>query len=821
MSNKNRNRIYLDKNWKFSLNKIPDGLMDNFDIKIKPKKIYNAVVPGTIHTDLLNNKLIVEPFYSDNEKKLAWIEECDWTYQTEFNLDGIDAKNYNIVFEGLDTISEIFLNNNKILTTENMFLQYRSDVSKELVSGKNVLKINFISPIKYSKQKEIKFGKLEVALNSSRVYIRKAQYSFGWDWGPIFPTSGIWKNIYIEEQPKIKINNFSFQTNHIENKKALVGIKINFDKIPTSKNSIEIELSSSNQITSKNIKSINKKSIYTEIEIQNPELWWTNGEGDQNLYLLKIKILDDANNVIDEVNKKVGIRTVELLHKENSINVFKFKINDKIIFAKGANWIPSDSFLPRITDSKYFSLLKVAKDANMNIIRVWGGGIYENDKFYEICDELGLMVWQDFMFACASYPKHKEFIENVKNEVVQNVMRLQYHPSIIIWCGNNENEWIWYQDQKISYKKMPGYKIYHSVIPNILKSIDPVRPYWPSSPFSFDEDPNSYESGNRHQWDIWSRWIDYEQVKNDKSLFVTEFGFQAPANLSTLEKCLPVNNRKIHDSVFEFHNKQVEGTERVIRFLSHHLPLSTKFDDFIYLAQLNQAFALDTCLKHWRTNGKTFGSIIWQLNDCWPVTSWSLIDSELMPKLSYHFVKNIFSQQIIFFEQKDEIINVKVQNQSSIRFNGKFNINFIEAFSGKILNEYSENIYINKKSDKNIYSFPFQKMGEQAIVYATLKNENNEQINFSFFNKLPWKYYLLTKVKISIKIQHEKGKTKILLKSNKPAYFVDLFANGITFEKRGFSLMPNEEITVDIIKEGAAKLKISDIKIDSLNNYLV
>lgn len=820
MKENKKNKIYLDKNWKFSLNKIPKNLSNNYDIKIKFNKSYEATVPGTIHTDLLKNKIIDDPFYIDNEKKLDWIDQCDWIYQSEFNFSKELTKHYSLVFEGLDTIADIYLNGKQIRSINNMFLEYRIDVSKNLISGKNVLKIIFNSSLKYGEKQEKKYGKLPVERTTSRAYVRKAQYSFGWDWGPAFPTCGIWRNVYIEEIPKIKINDFTFHTKRISKRKAIVGIKIYFDKIPTSRYSINVELKDTKLTISKHISPTNKKDVYTEIEIQNPELWWPNGEGDQNFYLLNIKILDTANNVIDEINKKVGIRTIELLLKERDKNVFKFRINNRIVFAKGANWIPADSFLPRVSDSKYFNLLKSAKDASMNIIRVWGGGIYESNKFYEFCDELGLMIWQDFMFACASYPEHKEFILNVKSEVRQNVFRLQYHPSIIIWCGNNENEWIWYRQRYTSYKKMSGYKIYHSVIPSILKNIDPFRPYWPSSPFGYEKDPNSIESGNRHQWDIWSRWIDYDEVKYDASLFVTEFGFQAPANKITLEKCLPIHSRKIHDPIFEFHNKQIEGTERVFRFLAQHFPVSTKFDEFIYLAQLNQAFALATCLQHWRTNAKTFGSIIWQLNDCWPVTSWSIIDSESIPKLSYYFVKNIFSQQIIYFDKKTDKITIKIQNQSQFKFKGILEIKIIDSASGKILEKYSKEITVNKNSEVKIKEYISTKFDDQKIIYATLKNELNKRLNFAFYNKRPWKHYKFAKPKIKFTLSNKKDKKQIILTSNKPAYFIDLNAKGILFSKRGFSIMPNEKVVVDISGQNVNKIKLNDIKIYSLNTFL-
>lgn len=817
MENKYTNRVYLNSGWKFSLYKSKVNLKEIPSVKIKANQFYDAVVPGTVHTDLLNNKIIEDPFYSDNEKKLNWIEQCDWMYKTEFNFDKKTSSKYDLVFEGLDTIAEIFLNNKLILSAENMFIKHTVDISKLLRNGKNSLKIIFYSPVNYAMQKEAKYGKLDVALNSSRVYIRKAQYSFGWDWGPIFPTSGIWKNIFIEEKSNIKIINTTFQTIENKNNIAVVRIGFEFDKVPLIKNTVIVELSDAKQIVRKKINQLKLNYNFVDLEIPNPELWWPNGEGKQNLYLLKIQLLNKSNEIIDETNRKVGIRIVELLLNENGTNVFKFKINDKVVFAKGVNWIPADSFLPRISETKYFNLLSSAKEANMNIVRVWGGGIYENDIFYEICDELGLMVWQDFMFACAAYPEHRDFIKSVKNEIKQNIFRLQHHPSIIIWCGNNENEWIWYQEKNISYKNMSGFRIFHSIIPDIINQID-NRPYWQSSPFSFEEDPNSPLSGNRHQWEIWSKWIDYNEVVNDKSLFVTEFGFQAPANISAFEKCLPPQNRNIQDPVFEFHNKQVEGNERIIRFLAKHFPISLKFDEFIYLTQLNQAHALYSCLKHWRTNSKTFGSIIWQLNDCWPVASWSLIDSDLSPKMSYHFVKNIFAPQVIYFNRKDENIIIKVQNQADENKRIISEVKVIEIKTGKVVEEFSKKLSLKNKSEIEIIKYSDKKIFDGLIIYANIKNENGEQISFSFYNKLPWKYYKAAQPKIKINYVSQ-NPNQIEVMSDKPAYFVDLFAEGITFSKRGFSVMPNEKVIVSY-NGTENKMKLDNLKIYSLNTFL-
>jgi beta-mannosidase len=801
-------KFYLKDNWKF---KISSGEIEHKRFE----EWRNAEVPGTIHTDLLKHKLIEEPFYDDNELKLEWIALNDWIYKTVFDLPINFNKNQPIIlaFDGLDTVAEIKLNGSLIGTTDSMFLKYEFDVSKILKDSGNELLIHFESPTNYSKNLEKKFSKLDVALKSERVYIRKAQYSFEWDWGPSFPTMGIWKNVYLLQQEKIFIKSFNFSTLLISKDYAEVEALFHLGGNFQNNFKINIKISCEDDLIEHEAETNANDEIKLKIIIPNPKIWWPNGEGLQSLYNLEAVVKDEDENVLEKFSKKVGIRKIELRLKEDNKNTFKFIINGREVYAKGVNWIPADSFLPRITNKKYEQLLRFAKDGNMNMVRVWGGGIYENDIFYELCDELGLMVWQDFMFACACYPEYKEFLDSVKKEVEQNVKRLRHHASIVIWCGNNENEWIWYQNQKVSYKKMDGYKIYSEIIPEILNELDPQRPYWESSPFGFDEDPNSPNSGNRHEWGIWSMWTDYSEVKKDKSLFVTEFGFQGTADKKTFEKYLSKNHHHIQDSVFEFHNKQVEGPERIFKFLSGHLPVDMKWENFIYLSQLNQGFALKTCLEHWRTNGITYGSLIWQLNDCWPVTSWALIDSELRPKISYYFVKNIFSPQIISFKDERDYITINFLNQDDKIFNGKIEINFFNDLDGKaILNEeylISKEKGINKIRDIYLNKIPSNKW--TAVV--SLFSEKNEIIFRNYFTRDKWKHKNLPAADLKI----ETDQDEMRISTDKPAFFVDLSHPDIDFEDKGFILLPGEEKRLKIFTNSFNQ---NDLQIISLNNFL-
>lgn len=815
-------RYDLNKHWAFSLTDSSNSIATIPTKEIKYGKQFPAEVPGTIHTDLLSNRLIEDPFYSDNELGLSWISDCDWIYQTKFDFNHFTSKNIDLVFEGLDTICEVYLNDVKLGNTDNMFLTYRYNIRNVIKASNNVLRIIFKSPVKYASEQEEKYGMLPVALNSSRVYIRKAQYSFGWDWGPSFPTSGIWRKVYLEAWGDAKIGSVTFNTSKLGKNYAQVEVDVRITNSQSNNISLLLSLSDGKNIYEKKIPIQRLNNYKTNFRIKDPKLWWPNEEGDQNLYLLHVKIIDNKNLVVDEMVRNVGIRKIELILQDKKGSTFKFRVNHKDIYCKGVNWIPADSFLPRVTHKKYSELLNYAKSANMNIVRVWGGGVYEADEFYDTCDQLGLIVWQDFMFACGSYPEEDKFLANISEEVTQNVLRLQHHACLALWCGNNENEWIWFQEQKTSYNKMPGYKIYHSIIPEILKEIDPERSYWPSSPFGNDNDPNSFTSGNTHQWNIWSKWIDYSFVKNDNSLFVTEFGFQGPANKDTFDKYLPQKNRNIYNKIFEHHNKQIEGPERIIKFLSSHLPISTEWNDFLYLTQLNQAFALKTCLEHWRTNGRTNGSIIWQINDCWPVTSWAIIDSDVKPKIAYHFVRNAFAPQLLYFKDDGTKIKIILLNQDKNIIIGRMRLTVVDAVSGNILEDSLYKVKIDNKELTEIKSVFRNNLphDENWILAAVLYNESNEIICRNYFLAKPWKHVKLKETEIELDIVNKNEGSELIVKSIGPAFFIDLYHPQLTFSDRGFFILPGEQIKLKILGKQVKPIKLKDIKIYSLNSYL-
>jgi beta-mannosidase len=789
-----------------------------------PEKGLAVAIPGTVHSNLFKAKLISDPFYGENEARLQWIHEIDWIYFTIFDIPdsmNIDGQLF-LQFEGIDTISEIYLNENLVGTTENMFRSYEFDIKPFVRKVQNHLFIKIISPTKYGFEQEKKYGKLPVSFNSTRVYLRKAQYSYGWDWGPSFPTLGIWKPVFLIQPDRARIKSVRFHTKSLKKNKAFIVIQVDIES-KLSWLFLTIDLHDKNKSLQTDINLRQKKSTEITLTVPDPKLWWPNGEGNPNLYHLKVTLHDKFGRRLDEWNSQVGIRTIKLGLQKKGKPSFQFIVNDKPVFIKGANWIPADSFLDRITENKYRKLPRYAKDAQLNMLRVWGGGIYENSKFYNICDELGLLVWQDFMFACGIYPNNRRFIKNIDEEFKQNINKLQHHPCIALWCGNNENEWLWFADFNKPVKKMPDYKIYHEIIPRILRKLDPYMSYWPSSPFGKDDDPNSYKSGNRHEWGIWSEWKDYTEILKDKSLFVTEFGFQAPANIKTLQKALPRNSWRIQDKQFEFHNKQIEGNERLFKFLATHLPISIDWEDYIYLTQLNQAFAMKTFIEYWRFRSpECFGSIIWQLNDCWPVTSWSLIDSALLPKISYDFVKLAFNPIIAIVKQVGSDIKIFIKNELKDKFSGNLQIVCIQTTSGKIIDNQTVKIDSKTRKMKEVFSVPRSKWfkGKDQIVVISLYDEGSEKIYRNFYIEGEWKHKKLAQLEVFIRGLDEKTPNHVVISTNKPAYFMDLYHPSLQFEKRGFILLPGENEKIKVTRLSNKPVNSRDIKVFALNKYL-
>jgi beta-mannosidase len=456
-------------------------------------KWYPATVPGCVHTDLLNNKLIDDPFYRDNEQKLQWIGKTDWEYQTTFIIapDTLARKNLELVFAGLDTYADIFLNNELLLSTDNMFRTWRVDARRLAKAGANNLRVRFRSPINEVLPIMAKMAYELPASNDpgekTSPHSRKAPYQYGWDWGPRFVTSGIWRPVSLEAWDEARIGDLHILPKDIRAELANLTAEVEVIAGANTEAAIVIENLTDKSVVAEQHVNLTPGTnpVALNVAIRHPRLWWPNGLGAHPLYAFQARLMI-AGRLIDQKNRRTGLRALELRQqRDDSGKSFTFVINGVPVFAKGANWIPADSFPTRLTKEKYRDLLESARDTNMNMLRVWGGGIYESDDFYDLCDEMGILVWQDFMFGCSMYPGDQKFLDNVRQEAVDNVKRLRNHPSIVIWVGNNEIETAWKHwgwKEKLPASLWDDYlKLFHGVLPEVCAWLDPLRPYWLSS----------------------------------------------------------------------------------------------------------------------------------------------------------------------------------------------------------------------------------------------------------------------------------------------------------------------------------------------------
>lgn len=637
----------------------------------KENKWLTASVPGTVHLDLMKNNIIPDPFKDENEKKVQWIENEDWDYQTTFNVSSNELKNQNIelVFEGLDTFSEIYLNGKLLQSTDNMFRKWTISVKQYLKIGGNILQVKFKSSVNEGKElaKKISFTMPE----SPRSFVRKAQYQFGWDWGPRLVTAGIWKEVKLNFWNQAKLQNITIEQKNLTSRKAELNIKA---EIVTEENG-KYRISVNNKLLDIALKK-GFNTVYIPYQIQNPKLWQPNGWGNPNLYDVKITLQKDKKN-IDEKSEKIGLRTVELIQeKDEKGKSFYFKVNGKPMYAKGTNWIPGDSFSPRMTKVKYQKLIKDCKEANMNMIRVWGGGIYEDDEFYKACDENGILVWQDFMFAGSFYPADKNFQRNVEMEVKDQIERLQNHPSLALWCGNNEiDEAIvnWGYQKQFKYSKEDSLqvwkdykKIFHEIIPNAIQKYASrdKQIYWPSSPSIGWGHKESLTKGDSHYWGVWWGEQPFEIYNEKVPRFASEYGFQGMPSLETTKSMFSGNpDLNLQNGIIKAHEKHSRGWEIIENYMKRDYFVPKDFVKYNYVSQLLQARGMQIAIEaHRRAKPYNMGTLYWQLNDCWPVVSWSSIDYLGNWKALHYQVKRSFENLVILPEEKDEVLNFYIIN---------------------------------------------------------------------------------------------------------------------------------------------------------------
>jgi beta-mannosidase len=624
-----------------------------------------AWVPGCVHTDLMALGRIPDPFVGDNEIHVQWVAEREWEYRISFQIDPelLAEEHIFLVCDGLDTLADVTLDGQVVGHAENAFRQHRFDVKQVLMesSGQSELLITFPSPMAYIAERLKKHPLRNPSASlPGGPYLRKAPCQFGWDWGPKLPPVGIWKDVRLEGYTTARLDNVHIRQRHV-GERFTIGADVALERWQDADLIASLQITAPDgQVQEAAARLVGDTTEVTlSIDSADPQTWWPNGYGPQPLYQAKVT-LRQSERICDQHTLRIGLRTLELRQEEDDFGTtFTFVANDVPIFAKGANWIPADAFPTRISDSSLEHLIRSAAAANMNMLRVWGGGFYEEDRFYDLCDQYGILVWQDFCFSCSIYPGDEEFAENVHAEAVDNMRRLRHHASLALWCGNNEMEWGWvawgWENIKHSERFMDAYdRMFHHRLPEICVAEDPDTPYWPSSPSSNTPflNPNGIHAGDTHNWEVWHQDKPFEAYRQHYSRFVSEFGFQSLPCLQTVRSFADEADWNMTSYVMEHHQRNEAGNRKIINALAERFRMPADFHSLIYLTQVLQAEAVRTGVEFWRRNRRcTSGALYWQLNDCWPVASWSSLDYAGRWKVLHYAARRFYAPVLLSAEE--------------------------------------------------------------------------------------------------------------------------------------------------------------------------
>lgn len=632
-----------------------------------------ASVPGTVHTDLLAAGLIDEPFFDDNERLLAWIGRHDWEYRTTFDWSAEGHERHDLVFDGLDTVARISLNGHEVARTANQHRSYRVPVGDRLVEGDNHLVVAFSSPVREADRRSLQLGARPHINPHPYNAIRKAAYTYGWDWGPDMPSAGIWRPVWLHSWSTARLATVR-PVAAVSGTDGVLRLHVQVERsdgVPPVRVRARV-----GDVTTEVDLAAGEHDAELCLSVPDVDLWWPRGHGSQRRYPVEVTLhADGRSDVLDRWERQVGFRTVRLDQEDDEYGTsFAVVVNDRPIWVRGANWIPDEVFLPRVDGVRYQQRLDQAVAANLNLLRVWGGGVYEDDDFYEYCDARGLMVWQDFMLACAAYSEDDPLRSEIVAEAREAVTRLAGRPCVVLWNGSNEavvgyHHWGW--KERLDGRTW-GAAYYTDLLPAVVAELAPGTPYLPSSPWSgsIDSDPHDHARGPSHLWQPWNR-LPYDAYRDDVPRFVAEFGWQGPPTLPTLWRALSDDPLTPESPGMNVHQKAWKGQDKLTDGLVPHFRVPQDFEDWHWAMSLNQANAVRFALEHFRSwSPRCAGAIVWQLNDCWPVTSWAAIDGDGRPKPVYYAISQALADRLLTVQPRGDGLAVVAVNDTSEPWQG-------------------------------------------------------------------------------------------------------------------------------------------------------
>lgn len=800
-----------------------------------------ASVPGTVYSDLLRAGRMEDPYYRDNQDQALALSAFDYVYVREFEVTDEVMRCDLVVLrcEGLDTLAEVIVNGHKVALTDNMHRTYEFNVRDLLKEGTNTIQVILYSPTRYVEQKHNETPLWGVAdAVAGFPHLRKGHSMFGWDWGAQLPDAGIWRNISIQAYGGARFEDVHIRQTHVHER---VNLQVNIETQTWTEENIRVELTVMDpqgmtvMINHSDMGSREQSAVQFDVDIVNPQLWWPNGYGGQPLYNVKVRLMQGERE-LDQKQYRIGLRTLGVKREPDEWGEgFAIEVNGIAIFAQGANYIPEDHILARYSVQRTERLIQDCVLANFNCIRVWGGGIYPSDEFYDLCDKYGLVVWQDFMFGCAIYEMNEAFTDTIRHEVIDNVKRIRHHASLGLWCGNNEMEWGWsdWEIPKTPQLRTDYIKQFEILLADLVKQHDPQRFYWPSSPSSgghFDR-PNDENRGDVHYWEVWHSLKPFTEYRKFHFRFCSEFGFQSFPSIKTVETFTEPEDRNIFSYVMEKHQKNGAANGKILYYLSENFQYPKDFASMLYASQILQAEAIKYGVEHWRRHrGRCMGSIYWQLNDCWPVASWSSLDYYGRWKALHYFAKRFYAPVLISACEEGTQVELHVTNET------------MEPVSGRIqwrLRDYDGRVHREDTVEAAVEAL-------QSGLFATLdfsdeltleETKRRTYLEFSFwiddrevssgtvlFTKA--KHFAFTAPGITWDAQESEGAFIICLQSQTFAKYVglELVEADCIFDDNYFDLSPgivkqvrvvfdrmSEKLTLQQFKEQLRVLSLYDL----------
>ena len=822
----------LDKGWEFSQAGSNEGM--------------SARVPGTVHQDLLDHGRLPDPFYGMNEQKVQWVEKEDWLYRTVFTVtaDQLKSDAAWLTFEGLDTYADVYLNGSLLLKADNMFVGHKLAVKDVLREGENRLMIRFRSPVEETAPQWDTDGFNYPADNDhsekrKSVYTRKAPYSYGWDWGIRLATSGIWRPVKLTFCNGAAIDDFFVCQQEVTEQVAKVDTQLEINNVTSTPKEAQVKVvyaygEQADTLTRTVVLQPGKNSLSMPAWIEKPHLWMPNGWGDPALYTFTATVSVDGKEVASR-EEAIGLRSIRVVMEDDKDGKsFYFEVNGKPMFAKGSNYIPGDALLPNMTGERYARLFEDIRAANMNMVRVWGGGIYEDDRFYEEADRNGILVWQDFIFACTTYPHDPTFLKRVSEEAVYNMRRLRNHASLAMWCGNNEiyegmRYWGWKDKYSpVVWKEMTeGYDVlFRQLLPELVEANDPGRFYMHGSPYEANWGrPESWKIADSHNWGTWYGQKPFESLDTEIPRFMSEYGFQAFPEMKTIRMFASPEDYELESPVMNAHQKASIGNFLIKKTMALYYKVPEKFEDLIYAGLILQGQGMRHGIEaHRRHRPYCMGSLPWQLNDSWPVVSWSSIDYYGNWKAMHYQIRRAFAPVLVDAIKEGNNLSYYIMSDRLTDEELTLNLELMD-FNGKVYRKQKVDGLLPANTSKLFYQEPVEQAlagrdSATTFMHMVVKSKKGEVLSDEIYYFAHPKDQLLPKTPLQWQVKQKKGYCEVTVKADKLArdIFIEVPVQGVRFSDNFFDLLPGQKKKVIITSPDGKSLDHLQVTVHQLSD---